>query len=217
MSQKKNQHTKQGINQLSMDDTLFDDPEEEVEPEKNFDEMLEDSFSQKPIPGTMNNKKNKTRQGVDQLTMDDNLYEKHPKTTEPEKSFEELLDESLSDESNQALIKEKISESSDKIKLSKSSKLNGYPEPQDEIDLHGLHGDEAELKADFFIRDSNAKGLSTIRIIVGKGTHSEGRAVLPDMVEGKVIELKREGQIHTFRWEKGKKLKSGAVIVYLKK
>ena len=217
MSQKKNQHTKQGVKQLSMDDTLFNDSENEIESEKNFDEMLEDSFSQKPVPDTMKNMKNKTKQGVDQLTMDDALFADSTKNIGPEKSFKELVDESFSDESNRALIKEKITTASDKIELSKNSKLNAYPEPQDEIDLHGLHGDEAELKTDFFIRDSNAKGLSTIRIIVGKGTHSEGRAVLPDIIEGKVIDLKGEGQILSFKWEKGKKLRSGAIIIYLKK
>ena len=143
------------------------------------------------------------------------MFDEMGKETEPEKSFEELLEESLTGESSQTLIKEKITASSDKTKLSKNTKLSNYPEPQDEIDLHGFKGDEAELKADFFIRDSKARGLVTIRIIVGKGTHSEGRAVLPDIVEGKIIDLKREGQIYTFKWEKGRKLKSGAVIIYL--
>jgi len=129
MSQKKKQHTKQGVKQLSMDETLFDASAEEIGPEKSFNEMLEDSFSQKPVPDTMKNLKNKTKQGVDQLTMDDALFADSTKNIGPEKSFKELVDESFSDESNQALIKEKITAASDNIELSKSSKLNAYPDP----------------------------------------------------------------------------------------
>ena len=213
MSQKKKQHTKQGIKRLSLDDNLFEEVIEKSEPEKNFGEMLEESFSDKHSNVKID--KQQTKQGVNKLSMEDALFEDIKESNESEKSFDELLEESLANKSSQDLIKEKIAASSEETSLSKSSKLENYPEPQDEIDLHGLNGDEAELKTDFFIRDSKAKGLVTIRIIVGKGTHSEGRAVLPDIVEGKIIDLKREGQIDTFKWEKGRKLKSGAVIIYL--
>ena len=182
MTQKKRQHTKQGIRRLSLDDTLFDEIEDDVS-------IHNENFEKRP-------------NGIRE-------------EKEPDKTFDELLEESLSDKSNRERIKEKIAAESKEIFLSKGSKLLNYPEPQDEIDLHRLKGDEAGLKADFFIRDSKARGLATIKIIVGKGTHSEGRAILPDIVEGKIIDLKREGQIKTFKWEKGKKLKSGAVIVYL--
>ena len=214
MSQEKKQHTKQGIKRLSLDDNLFEEiGDDDFTPNEKFEEMFEKSFLDKRF----NNKVDKpqTNQGVNKLSTNDYLFDEIEKETEPEKSFEELLEESLTCESSQTLIKEKITASSDKTKLSKNTKLSNYPEPQDEIDLHGFKGDEAELKADFFIRDSKARGLVTIRIIVGKGTHSEGRAVLPDIVEGKIIDLKREGQIYTFKWEKGRKLKSGAVIIYL--
>jgi len=213
MSQKKKQNTKQGIKRLSLDDNLFEEVIEESEPEKNFGEMLDASLKDKR--SNVKADKQQTKQGVNKLSMEDSLFEDIKESNELEKSFEELLEESLTNKSSQDLIKEKIAASSEKTSLSKSSKLINYPEPQDEIDLHGLRGDEAELKTDFFIRDSKARGLVTIKIIVGKGTHSEGRAVLPDIVEGKIIDLKREGQILSFKWEKGKKLKSGAVVVYL--
>ena len=214
MSQKKKQHTKQGIKRLSLDDNLFEEIEDDgCTPDEKFEEMLEESFSDKHSNVKID--KQQTKQGVKKLFIDDDLFNDIEEENEPEESFDELLEESLSDMSSQNLIKEKIAASSEKIELSKSTKPSKYPEPQDEIDLHGLKGDEAELKADFFIRDSKARGLVTIRIIVGKGTHSEGRAVLPDIVEGKIIDLKREGQIYTFKWEKGRKLKSGAVIIYL--
>jgi len=55
-----------------------------------------------------------------------------------------------------------------------------------------------------------------LRIIVGKGIHSLSKAVLPDVVEKKIVELKKEDIVMTFLWEKHRKLKSGAIIVYLK-
>ena len=213
MSQKKKQRTKQGIKRLSLNDNLFEEVIEESEPEKNFGKMIDESLSNKR--SNVKADKQQTKQGVKKLSLEDDLFNAIEEENEPDESFYELLEKSLSDKSSQNIIKDKIAASSEKIELSKTTKLSKYPGPQDEIDLHGLKGDEAELKADFFIRDSKARGLATIRIIVGKGTHSEGRAVLPDIVEGKIIALKREGQIYTFKWEKGRKLKSGAVIIYL--
>jgi len=165
-----------------------------------------------------NKKQTKTRQGINMIPSDADIFghfSNEDTEKEPGKSFSEMLEESFSDESNLNMIKEKSSESSEDKEPGKSNKLDAYPDPQDEIDLHGLTAEETELKTDFFIRDSKAKGLSTIRIIVGKGTHSKGRAVLPDVVEKKIVDLKRNGQVLTFKWEKGKKLSSGALIVYL--
>jgi len=215
MSQKNKQHTKQGVKRLSLDDNLFENIKEDSgSHNEKFEEMLEESFSDKRSNKKADNQQ--TKQKINKLSLEDDLFEDIEESNVPEKCFEELLEESLTSKSSQALIKEKIITSSKNTSLSKRNKLGKYPEPQDEIDLHGFKGDEAELKTDFFIRDSKAKGLVTIRIIVGKGTHSEGRAVLPDIVEGKIIDLKREGQIQTFKWEKSKKLKSGAVIIYLR-
>ena len=70
-------------------------------------------------------------------------------------------------------------------------------------------------RAATFIRTAQTDGLYTLRIIVGKGLHSESGAVLPDVIEDLLLELKREGTVLTYRWEKGVKRKSGAVIVYL--
>jgi DNA-nicking Smr family endonuclease len=214
MSQKKMRQTKQGVKRLSLDDNLFEEIEDDdCIPNEKFEGMLEDSFPDKRFNTKIDELQ--TKQGVKKLSLEDDLFNDIKEENEPDKSFYELLEESMSDKSSQAIIKEKITASSEKVELSNNSKLINYPKPQDEIDLHGLKGDEAELKTDFFIRDSKARGLVTIRIIVGKGTHSEGRAVLPNIVEGKIIDLKREGQIYSFKWEKGRKLKSGAAIIYL--
>lgn len=207
MSLKNKQQTKQGVKQLSMDDNLFEKPEAESSHEKSFRELFENDFSVKPSTDVIESQKSDSTDNLSVDNVIENMDDAH-------KSFEELLEDSLHNESSQSLIKEKI-KLTEKIELSKKTKLLNYPEPQDEIDLHGLRGDEAALKTDFFIRDAKSRGLVTIRIIVGKGTHSKGRAVLPDIIECKLIDLKREGQVSTFKWEKRRKLKSGAILVYL--
>jgi hypothetical protein len=57
--------------------------------------------------------------------------------------------------------------------------------------------------------------LWTLRIIVGKGLHSENGPVLPDVVEDTLSALQREGVVLAFRWEGRSKRRSGSVIVYL--
>jgi len=89
------------------------------------------------------------------------------------------------------------------------------PAPQMQIDLHGCNRKEAEQKADSFIYSARYKGLKTVRIIVGKGIHSRGEAVLPDVIEKNIIALKKKQVVLSYCWEKRKKRKSGAVIVYL--
>ncbi len=84
-----------------------------------------------------------------------------------------------------------------------------------QIDLHGCNREEAERKADSFIYNASYKGLKTVRIVVGKGIHSAGKAVLPDIIETKMIALKKEQVVLSYCWEKRKKRKSGAIIVYL--
>lgn len=205
----KNKNNRQGIKILSPDDHLFDQNTDTEIADQSFEQLLEKSFNEKPpVPIK------KTKQGVKQLATGDDLLADFKEKYNPDKSFEALLEESLSAESGQALIKDKI-RCSDRIELSRKAKISSYPAPQEEIDLHGIKGDEAELKTDFFIRDAKARGLVSVRIIVGKGIHSQGRAVLPDIVEGKIIDLKREGQVSTFKWEKEKKRKSGSIIIWL--
>lgn len=59
----------------------------------------------------------------------------------------------------------------------------GRAEPDAEIDLHGFSGDEAARSLVRFIRDRHRRGARTIRIIHGKGLHSEGGiGVLRDRV-----------------------------------
>ena len=100
-------------------------------------------------------------------------------------------------------------------RLSLKEKLRRYPAPQAQLDLHGDTALIAQQRADSFLRRAGAAGTLTVRIIVGKGLHSEDGAVLPDVIEDLLVALKRDGHVLTFRWDKGLKRKSGAVIVYL--
>jgi DNA-nicking Smr family endonuclease len=54
-----------------------------------------------------------------------------------------------------------------------------------------------------------------LRIITGKGLHSPGAPVLPDVVEQKLHELKEKKLIKSFEWEKKRKSASGALLVFL--
>ena len=87
--------------------------------------------------------------------------------------------------------------------------------PGAELDLHGCHVREALVRVEAFLETAALQGLDAVRIIVGKGLHSQGGAVLPDAVEGKIVDLKRRGRVATFAWEKKHKRASGAVIVFL--
>ena len=100
-------------------------------------------------------------------------------------------------------------------RLALKEKLRRYPAPQAQVDLHGDTALIARQRADAFLRRASADGSLTLRIIVGKGLHSEGGAVLPDVIEDLLMAMKREGLVLSYRWEKAVKRKSGAVIVYL--
>lgn len=130
-------------------------------------------------------------------------------------NFSEMLEQSLSDNHVQTFIDEKNDNISPKPPLTTIQTIKKYPAPQDELDLHGYTAAEAERKAESFIRNARQNGLQTLRIIVGKGLHSEGRAVLPDVIEDKVVLLKKSKLVLTFTWESHAKRKSGAMIVYL--
>jgi DNA-nicking Smr family endonuclease len=94
-------------------------------------------------------------------------------------------------------------------------RLREYPTPQEELDLHRRTGPEAQRGIENFIQSARGRGLLTLRIITGRGLHSNGPAVLPGVAESKLLELKERGLVLAYRWEKEKKDRSGAIIVYL--
>ncbi len=126
----------------------------------------------------------------------------------------ETLRQSLAHDAR-GLMKEKTGGFFPTRRLSLKEKLRRYPSPQAQLDLHGFTASKARQRADAFIRTAQADGLFTLNVIVGKGLHSEGGAVLPDVIEDLLMDLKREDIVLAYRWEKRSKRKSGAVIVFL--
>ncbi|WP_245743029.1 Smr/MutS family protein [Desulfobacula phenolica] len=95
-------------------------------------------------------------------------------------------------------------------------RLKRYPPVEIELDLHGYTAIGAQVKAQSFIHTCKQQGIFTLRIIVGKGLHSDIGPVLPDVVEDVLQELKKQDLVIWYEWDKKKKSKSGAVIVYIK-
>lgn len=95
-------------------------------------------------------------------------------------------------------------------------RLKRYPPVEAELDLHGYNTIGAQMRTRSFITSCKHQGFFTIRIIVGKGLHSETGPVLPDVVEDEVKEMKKQDQVLSYAWDRKKKARSGALIVYLK-
>ena len=87
--------------------------------------------------------------------------------------------------------------------------------PEREIDLHGLTAPEAELKVKNFLITARRQGLRAVRVITGKGIHSPGLPVLPEMMERMARTMQNDREIKKFAWEKGARERSGAMIIYL--
>jgi DNA-nicking Smr family endonuclease len=133
---------------------------------------------------------------------------------EEEESFSRMLEDTLSGVDQAAIIRQKHPEPD--LSGSKKHKVGAPAKPRAELDLHGCHVHEALVRVEAFIETSALQGIDAVRIIVGKGLHSQGNAVLPDAVAEKIVELKRRGRVATFAWEKKRKRASGALLVYLK-
>lgn len=132
--------------------------------------------------------------------------------------YEQLTGERPSSETDLNSLKamgEKESEPEEKITL--GERLKQYPsKPQRELDLHGRKGEEAGRSVRLFLLESERQNLRKVRIITGKGLHSEeGQSVLKTVTEAKIRELKEEGRVLTFEWDGKSQNSSGAVIVYL--
>jgi DNA-nicking Smr family endonuclease len=130
---------------------------------------------------------------------------------EGQESFAELLENFLAAPAAQEALQEKRQQT-----LSRQiAKPREYPVPQAELDLHRHTGPEALRGIENFIQTARGRGLVSLRIITGKGLHSGGPAVLREVAEGKLLELKERRLVTAYRWEHGQKEKSGSLIVYL--
>ena len=142
------------------------------------------------------------------------LFRAPPDDTETDQDLADAMARSIAHDAR-TLIKKKTDGHFPTRKLTLKEQLKRYPHPQRELDLHGATAVQAQQRTDIFVRNASADGLFTLRLIVGKGLHSEAGAVLPDVVEEHLVRLKREGLVLAYRWDKGIKRKSGAVLAYL--
>lgn len=140
--------------------------------------------------------------------------EQMPSGNESE-DFAALLASSLSEKSEAVLLHEKRDRVEPVRQISVAERLKYYPPVQAELDLHGYTAAKADQTAELYIRRAYSVGTYTLRIIVGKGLHSEHGAVLPDVISDRLTALKQDGIVLEWKWEKGKKSKSGAMVVYL--
>jgi len=139
------------------------------------------------------------------------------KKKKAEENFAQLFEKSQTDTYQQQMLKEKksLSKREMPLPLTVGERIKSYPSPQEELDLHGYTAVQAESRAETFIRSARLRRIRTVRIIVGKGLHSNGKAVLPEVVKTKIIQLKKDRLVLGYKWEKKDKRKSGALIVYL--
>ncbi|MBA3012106.1 MAG: Smr/MutS family protein [Proteobacteria bacterium] len=128
--------------------------------------------------------------------------------TETEEDFEVLLEASLKERKRS--VKKKT------IPVPIKKRLKRYPPPEAQLDLHGFTAVGAEAAATSFISTCKHQGYFSLRIIVGKGLHSDMGPVLPDVIEDLLKVLKNQNIVLAYEWDRQKKSKSGAVIVYLK-
>lgn len=128
--------------------------------------------------------------------------------TQNHENFSQLLEESFK--------KRKVKSVKKTSPMSIKKRLKRYPPVEAELDLHGYNSIGAQMRARSFISSCKHKGFFTLRIIVGKGLHSDTGPVLPDVVEDVVREMKKLDQVIFYEWDKKKKNRSGALIVYLK-
>ena len=138
---------------------------------------------------------------IDNLSQNQNF-------TESKEDFSELLEESF--KKGEAKSAKKTSP------MPVKKRLKRYPPVEIVLDLHGYNAIGAQVKTRSFILSCKHQGFFTLRIIVGKGLHSDLGPVLPDVVEVVVKEMKKQDQVIFYEWDKKKKTKSGALIVYLK-
>ncbi len=127
----------------------------------------------------------------------------------------ENLDELLNAYSSKADIQNAMKEKAKgelEVEESTGEKIKNYPKPQRELDLHGKTGIEAKRDIEWFLGNARNQKIQPVRIIYGKGLHSPNlKSVLPQIAEQKIVELKKEGLVFSFKKEKT----GGSILVYL--
>ncbi len=164
--------------------------------------------------GVNNPDSKKDKHGIRILNPSENFKEVFQRKSEDD-NFPDLLDLSLKGKNMQTMMIEKKDKTAPApVPLKK--RLKRYPPPQKVLDLHGDTASTAEFKAETYIRTCKRNGIFTLRIVVGRGLHSEWGPVLPDIIEELLIKLKKQDIVLWFNWDRKKKSRSGSLIVYLK-
>jgi len=86
--------------------------------------------------------------------------------------------------------------------------------PEDEIDLHGMTIEEATDKVSLFLQRAVLNGFKTVRIVTGKGLHSNDGPVLRAVVE-KILTHQRD-QVVEWGAAPRRMGGEGALIVFLR-
>ncbi len=91
----------------------------------------------------------------------------------------------------------------------------GDVQPQAELDLHGVKADAVQEKVGWFLENAVFHGFEAVRIITGKGSHSETGPVLRPLVEDY---LNGAGRTFVVEWLRAPQRQggAGAIIVFLR-
>ena len=154
-----------------------------------------------------------TKAGLSRLSSDDFPFD----VEEGEKigSFAEVFDPARFDRDSLAFLSRKSLEAGKK-RSGGHKKTKKQTLPRAELDLHGLTGPQAEARTENFIASVRQRGLSLVRIITGRGLHSDGPPVLPGVVEEKMAVLKQAGLVQRYEWEKKVTTQTGSMLVWLR-
>ena len=124
------------------------------------------------------------------------------------------MEESFSKDNIRSVLSEKQNGINDDKHPKKGQRENNQ-KPQSELDLHGYTGQEAKKEVQYFIESSFRKGLKVVRIITGRGVHSDiGKLILPSVTEDKLNELKRKNFVVNYKWDNYHNTRGGSVIVF---
>lgn len=118
-------------------------------------------------------------------------------------------------DNERAFLNAKKGETSKNRPVPLEKRISRYPKPELTLDLHGFSSIQAKLKVENFINSSFKKGFFTLKIITGKGNHSDLGAVLPQVTEDIVKEMINANKVLHYKWENIVIEASGSMIVYL--
>ena len=128
--------------------------------------------------------------------------------SQDDQNLDQLMEEYASEAAIRSAKRDKEEEDVENVGVL----VKDFPDPQRELDLHGLSVPEALFEVSRFISQAITHRIRTVRIITGKGLHSKSMvSVLPEEIEKKLATLKRENKVLAFKREKT----GGSFAVYL--